>query len=343
MPGVSSPGRRAKRVLLADVAREAGVSVQTASHVMSGNMTVRLPDSTRERVYQAAERVGYRPNRLAQAMKRGRTNLIGVWMPVDRLVFTYLRFLRAISSHSREDGFELMITGLEGATAYSGRGSAPSFWPIDGLIAVDAGKAIQLFRADPSNDGIPVVVLGFEEFANSDSVTWDVAGAARLATERLIEKGCRKIVHITLDWILADYPREQRRRGYTEAMTSAGLEPRFVAAPDETSAGAAQAIAAHLVAEGCPDAVVGFTDTLAIGATRAVLEAGFDVPGDCRIWGFGDYPESGEVRIPLSTIRVPVEEAVAQAWKWIIQRMGDPDTAHRMATLDMELIERESS
>jgi len=292
---------------------------------------------------EAAERIGYRPNRVAQAMKRGRTNVIGVWMPVDRLVFTYLRFLQAINSHTRRDGYELMITGLEGSTAYSGSGHTPALWPVDGLIAVDAGKAVELFREDPSNDDTPVVVLGFEQFVNSDSVAWDVAAAARNATKCLIDKGCRKIVHVTLDWILEGYPREQRRRGYSEAMASAGLEPAFVPATCETSACAEEAVARYIEAIGCPDGIHGLTDTLAIGAANAVIHRGLRVPEDCKVWGFGDFPEGAEFRTPLSTVRVPVTEAVAQAWSWMLERIQKPEIVPRIEVLDMELIERESS
>jgi DNA-binding LacI/PurR family transcriptional regulator len=332
-----------KRITLADVAREAGVSIQTASHVLSENMTVRLPDATRQRVKEAAERIGYRPNRLAQAMKRGRSKIISVWMPVDRPLISYLRQLHAIHSQVRADGYELMITGLEGAMAFSAAGELPYVWPVDGIIAVDAGKALAVLRQDSQYDSIPLAVLGFERFPNSDSVGWDVAGASREVTQRLIDRGQRNIVHLTLDWILEGFPREQRRRGYVEAMTQAGLQPQFVASRGESGDAAEQALDEWMRLHGVPEGICCFTDALALGAIRALCARGLEVPRDCKVWGFGDFPESEDARVPLSSIAMPIPEVMDQAWTWMKERIDDPQIEPRFAVLPMKIIERESA
>lgn len=332
-----------KRVTLTDVAREAGVSVQTASHVLSGNLKVRIPETTRQRVREAAARVGYRPNRLAQAMKLGKTRIISVWMPLDRITPNYFRFLQAISQKAQANGYDLMITGLDRATALEGRGRSPQIWPVDGVISLDAGKAIQFFRDDASNDETPVAVLGLESFANSDSVSWELAGAAREATERMIAKGCRSILHLTLDWVLADFPREQRRRGYAEAMEAAGLRPQFLPVGAESSAMAEAVVADYLRTNPAPDAFFGFTDPLAIGAARALFAKGIPIPHSCLLWGFGDFPEADEYRIPLSTIRTPIQAIIDQAWNWLTERMENTALDPRLKVLEMELIEREST
>lgn len=339
-----STGRRAsRRITLADVAKEAGVSVQTASHVLAGNLTVRLPESTRKKVAEAAERVGYRPNRLAQAMKRGRTKMIAVWVPLERPNLTYLWFLQAIDAKAKASGYDILITGIEGTLAYGAQGKTPYVWPVDGLIAVDAGKAVRVFREDARNDSIPVAIFGLELFDNTDSVSWDLMKAAREVTERLIAKGCRRIVHVTLDWILNDYPREQRRRGYSEAMEAAGLTPEFVSVTGESSSASEDAVTAYLKDHSVPDAIFGATDALAIGSTRAVMAKGGSVPQDCKVWGFGDLPEGKDFRVPLSTIRIPISAVVEQAWDWLIERVDAPETEGRRALLEMELVERESS
>ncbi len=331
------------RPTLADVAREAGISIQTASHVLTNNKTARVAEETRQRVMEAAQKIGYRPNRLAQAMQRGKTNVIGIWIPVNRPILTYMWFLQAISTVARRDGYELMITCLDADMAYAAEGKAPHQWPVDGILAIDAGKAIRTFREDPANDEVPVAILGFEEYSNCDSVGWDVAGAAREATERLIAKGCKSIVHVTLDWVIENYPREQRRRGYTEAMEAAGLKPTFVISSGEGSSAAAKAMASYLAENPVPDAVFGFTDTLVIGACRAIFQKGYEVPKDCLAWGFADFPEAENYRVPLSSIRAPIEELVEQGWSWLMERIGDPTIAPRMKVLPMRIIEREST
>ncbi len=340
MSETQEPG---KRITLADVAREAQVSVQTASHVLAGNMTVRLPESTRQRVREAAAKVGYRPNRLAQAMQGGKSRIISVWIPVDRIVPNYMRFLKAINAKARASDYDLMITGLDSSMAYAGEGRAPYVWPVDGVIAVDAGKSIQVFRADAQNDRTPVVVLGLEQFKNSDSVSWDLAGAARVATEKLIAQGCSRVVHITLDWVLADYPREQRRRGYTEAMKAAGLKPEIIAVNAETRGAAEIAVVKLLDESPVPDAFFCFTDPLAIGAARALLNRGVSIPGQCQVVGFGDYPDSEDYRIPLSSLQVPIDAVVDKAWDWLMDRIQNPAIEGRLAVLPMISQDREST
>lgn len=332
-----------RRITLADVAREAGVSVQTASHVLAENMSVRLPEVTRQRVKDAAVKVGYRPNRLAQAMKRGKTHVIGVWMPVDRPIVIYLQFLQALNALARKNNYELMITGLDGSMAYAAEGKLPHLWPVDGIIALDAGQAMSALRDDPRNGSTPIAILGVERFENADTVAWDLAGAAKRATEKLIKSGCQSIVHVSLDWVLRDYPDELRRIGYSEAMSHAGLSPTFISVTGESSKSAEHAVASFLQSHPCPDAFFGFTDAIAIGAARAVLQMGKGIPDDCQIWGYADYPESADYRVPISTMRVPIEELTNQAWEWLMDRISSPEVAPRFSLIPMELIEREST
>ena len=332
-----------KRITLADVAREAGVSVQTASHVLAGNMTVRLPEATRLRVTEAAKKVGYRPNRLAQAMQGGKTRIISVWIPLDRLVPTYMRFLKAINAKAQESEYDLMVVGLDSSMAYAGEGRAPNIWPVDGIITVDAGKSIQSFRADPQNDKTPVMVLGLEDFSNSDAVSWDVAGGATSVTERLIAQGCKRIVHVTLDWVMANFPREQRRRGYTEAMVAAGLQPEFLEVTNESRA-ATEAAVMDLLSRGpVPDAFFCFTDVLAIGTSRALLNKGVKIPDQCQVCGFGNYPDGEDYKVPLTTLQVPIEAIVEQAWQWLLERIQNPDQERRLVLLPMIPVIRDSA
>lgn len=331
-----------KRVTLMEVAKEAGVSVQTASHVLAKNMTVRLPDSTRNRVLEAASKVGYRPNRLAQAMKAGKTQLIGAWIPLDRPILNYMRALIEINRQVSKAGYDLMIAGLGGQMAFSGEGKPPFNWPVDGLIAYDAGKAAGRFREDPQNDDIPLAVIGLEEYINSDSVAWSLLDTYRGLTETLIKKGAKKIVHLTPRWVYEEYPREQRRRGYIEAMSSAGLTVEILPCDSEDVVSARVAVEKSLK-NGCrPDAIMAFTDALALGAAQALLKAGVSIPGDCAVWGYGDFPESELFQIPLSTIRVPVEETIEAAWTMLETRIVNPTLEPRLKMLPMTVIARQS-
>lgn len=335
--------RPSNRITLKDVAKEAGVSVQTASHVLADNRTVRLPEATRQKVREAATKIGYQPNRYAQAIRSGKTNVIAVWMPLDRPIVTYMRMLHQMNLCARETGHELMIVGFDRENALKAGGKLPTNWPVDGILSLDAGKAVQHFREAYPNDCTPICVLGYEQVANSDSVVWNLKEASYEATKAMIARGRKKIVHATPDWVLEQFPNERRRRGYSEAMVEAGLKPRFVSVKGERSSDAQDAVGDMLETGYQPDAVFCFTDTLSIGASRALLLRGLTIPEDCVVWGMGDYPEAEDFYIPLSTLRHPIEKVIRQAWTWLVDRIENPDQARRDAVLPMEFIEREST
>jgi len=334
---------RSRRPRLIEVAREAGVSIQTASHVLTGAAAVRVAKDTRKRVLAAAQKVGYRPNRIAQSMRSGKTNAIAVWIPIERPLPTYAHMLAELYRKAHDSGFVLNIVGIGRDLAYRGEGELPYMWPVDGVIAIDSGKAVAQFRADVHNRTVPVGVLAFEEFENADSVAWDIYSAARAVTLRMLEVGRRRIVHITPDWVIEGYPREQRKRGYTEALAEYGLTPEIIGVKSESSDASQRAMEEYLRANAAPDGVFAFHDNLAIGALRALTEAGVRIPDDCCVWGFSNVPEAADLRIPLSSVRVPIEGLIDQAWGWLINRIGAPEQPTRVAVLPMELIERAST
>ena len=340
MPGANS---KKTRITLSDVALKAGVSVQTASHVLSGTVGVRLPESTRMRVLEAAKEVGYQPNRLAQAMRSGKTNVISIWMAVDRPNMTYLRFLHALSGKARESQYDLMIVGLDSSVAFGVDGKIPIQWPADGLIAVDAGRAMRVFREIPGNDALPLAVIGTEEFDNGDTVAWDVSGGARAMTESMIKKGCKRIAYVLPKWVLENFPDEKRRLGYEQAMIANKLELLMVPIDGETSSKAEADFTAWLDSNAAPDAIFGFSDSLAIGASRSLLSHGLRIPEDCLVAGYGAYPESEDFKVPISTLQIPTELIVDQAWTWLMERMQGGQDVTRIVNLPMNVIEREST
>ncbi|MFM9872481.1 MAG: LacI family DNA-binding transcriptional regulator [Fimbriimonadaceae bacterium] len=339
---MSKKPTKPKRITLKDVAHEAGVSIQTVSHVLSGNPTVSLPEITRQKVKDAAEKVGYQPNRHAQAIRGGKTNLISVWMPIDRPIVTYMRYLKLISEFAKRDGYELMVNCLQRDDALLEGGKPPTLYPVDGIISIDSGKAIQEFRKIKGNDHIPISVLGFEQVLYGDSVAWDLDGAAKRATYDLIERGARKIGHITPDWVISDFPRERRRRGYSEAMESSGNKPILIPCCGDTSAEVKTSLTKHL-SENHYDALFCFSDTIAIGAARSLLELNKKIPDDVLIMGLGDYPEAADFQIPISSIRHPLENITEQSWNWLMERIADTTQKPRMTVLDMEIIHRQST
>jgi LacI family transcriptional regulator, repressor for deo operon, udp, cdd, tsx, nupC, and nupG len=332
-----------KRVTLADVAKEAGVSIQTASHVLAGTQKVRLPQATRDRIREAADKVGYRPNRLAQAMRKGRSHVVAVWIPIDRPSPAYMRALREICLIARGSGYEVMIHGLDSDRAYQHDVKLPELWPVDGVIAIDSGRPMRTFRATPGNERIPLCVVGLDEFEHADMVGWNVRGGVSDAVNQMIQSGAKRIGYILPRWVYDQYPVEQRRLGYLDAIHEAGLEPLFVITEEENRVAAEHDLSIWLENHPPLDGAFGFTDGLALGAIRAMTDKGISIPDQCQVWGQGDFPESIEAKIPLSSLAVPWDRLIAQAWEWLLERIENPDMESRKTVLEMDSFKRASS
>ena len=327
--------QKSKRITLHDVAAEAGVSIQTVSHVMTGNPTVKLPEATREKVREAAKKVGYTPNRHAQAIRSGKTNVIAIWMPVDRPIVSYIRMLQLVSREAKKTGHELMIVPLDRESGLTEQAVAPNMWPVDGILAMDSGAAVERYRETAEGKSTPVVVIGYELVENGDAVAWNVTESVQKATQRLLDSGCKKIVYITMDWQMRDFPYERRRAGYVAALQQAGLEPVVVVA--------SRAVQEYIAANGVPDAFVGMTDLLAMGAVRAVRSAGKQVPDDCQVMGYGSHPDAEDFEVPISTLRSPIGEVIPRAWEKLNRRIEDPTLPSELETFEMEFVKRDST
>lgn len=329
-----------KRVTLAEVARKAGVSVQTASHVMAENMSVRLPDSTRERVRKAAEELSYQPNRIARAMKTGKTNMLTLWMPVDRPNLGYLRMLDGVSRVTRSSGKDLMVVGLPSDVAYGLDPKLPYQWPVDGILAFDCGRAIRRFWEDPQSRQFALVNLGLEHLDGADTITWDVKGGVKKVTESLIAEGRRKIIHLTPHWVLRDYPYEQRRSGYALAMLEAGFQPEFLGTESESAGAGEAALAQYLRDHEAPEAIICFQDAIAIGAYRHIVAHGISVPDECAIWGYGNVPEVADYPIP--TLSAPYDLLSREGVQLLLERSLDPKRPEVRLNYDLEVFTPES-
>jgi len=266
-----------------------------------------------------------------------------VWMPVDRPTIGYLRILNALSKVIRRSEYELMVVGLDSTVAFGGEGRLPSQWPVDGIIAYDAGRAIKRYRTENPDDPTPLLILGNEEFERGDTISWDVIGASHDLARDLILSGRRNVVHLSPQWVLDKYPNEQRSRGYREAMAEGGLQPVFIGAEDETATAGAEALIQYLQASPVPEAITAFNDSMALGALRVLDARGVKVPVDCCVWGYGDFPESTDVRIPLSSLAIPFDDLAENGWNWMSGRIADPSLATRTMALPVRRVQRSSS
>jgi len=268
------------RVQRIDVARMAGVSPTTVTFVMNGNTRVSIPEETRARVRRVAEELGYRPSRIAAALRTGRMNIIGVWLgcreAFDNGVIDQLSELLA------ESGFEMLLTTADQGTGWRAHLERLAECPVDGIVAIDLPQYIDAYISDYDPHCRPVVGLGTGSSAAVDRVLFDVSNGGAAAIKHLLEIGCRRITFLTRDD--ANDPKEPRYAAYLATMQEAGLVPSVTVAQClpgwRNRIHAWRHMKGHLAAVEMPDAIACFNDDLAIGTLRAALDLGLRVPDD---------------------------------------------------------------
>jgi DNA-binding LacI/PurR family transcriptional regulator len=332
-----------KSPTMREVAQLAGVSVQTVSHVV--NETGRIAAATRERVAQIIERVDYRPNLIARSMRTRETGLIGILVlditsPVLSIIASevqgaaYARGHKVLLYDARHDA-RLLRELLERF--------AEQF--VDGLVvvnAIDRGNTLPWLKAST----IPTVLVDCLPNPTVASVAMDNVRGAYLATEHLIELGHERIAHVSGDLSLE--VARQRVLGYRRALTDHGLQANEIVVSAESSRWGYRsgyvAMKELLGRPSLPSAVFVAADEMAIGAQRALAEAGLEVPGDVSLVGFDDIEAASYAWPPLTTIRQPLTEIAARAFELLSELLtGAVDPVQAQITLQPELVVRGST
>jgi DNA-binding LacI/PurR family transcriptional regulator len=335
-----------KRPTSADVATEAGVSRTTVSFVLNGRTDIKIPAGTRERVLDAAERLGYHPHAPARQLAGGRSHILALVLrqtPEQIAADAVLaETLRGLASAARAEGFRVMVEPL------SPDGPDPSYAGLlraqhaDGLVIsgprVDDPQLRALVR-----DGFPVVLQGALPDLEVTSVDVDNVAGSRGAVDYLIGLGHRRIACIT-NAPLVYTAAQARLTGYREALQAAGMpvDERLIATGDFDAPSGHAAMRA-LLDRTTFDAVFVGSDVVALGAIGALREAGIRVPHDCSVVGFDDIPLAAYFDPPLTTIRLPASELGQAVGRALLARIADPTAPPHRTLLPTELIVRAST
>ncbi|WP_446217059.1 LacI family DNA-binding transcriptional regulator [Micromonospora sp. IBHARD004] len=328
---------------LKDVAERAGVSVKTVSNVVNGYLHVR-PD-TRARVEEAIAELNYRPNLSARNLRKGRTGVIALAVPELDIPY-FAELARHVVTAAAAHGWTVLIDQTGGGPEQERKvASGIGDHMIDGLIF----SPLALTADDLTGlDGMPMVLLGERvDHGPADHVVVDNVAAAREITAHLIGLGRRRIAAIGSQRTPEGASARLRLAGYTAALEEAGIgyDEKLVApAPAWHRADGAAAVRDLLSSGVRPDAVFCFNDTLALGALRALHEAGLRVPEDVAVAGFDDI-EDGRFSIPTLTTVAPDKERIARlAVELLAGRLdGDREAPPRELTAPHRLATREST
>ncbi|OFI37574.1 hypothetical protein BIU82_06710 [Arthrobacter sp. SW1] len=289
-----------RRITLADVAAEAGVSRALASIVM--RKAPGASDATRARVMAAAEQLGYRPDTRARLLRSSRTGLLGVVFALDGAF--HADVVEALYPAAEAEGMQL---------ALSARGPRRTeSQAIDSLLDLGAEALLILAPDSAAKDlaGLPVPVTSLLAPATGlSSASTDEALGVRLAVEHLRSLGHRTLAHLDGGKAAG---ATARRREFKRLMSDAGLPPHVIAGgPAEGDGIKAAGQAARLHEEGVT-AVVAFNDASAAGLIHGLSGHGIGVPAGLSVVGFDDSHLAAMAQLSLTSVRQD-PDALAEA------------------------------
>jgi LacI family transcriptional regulator len=339
-------------VTLYDVARLAGVSTATVSRVVHGQDRVR--DSTRTRVLEVIEQLGYVPDGAAQSLSRRRKNVIGL-VCVERqsprqqydiesmsLLF-YDEILRGVEAHIRQHEWSLLITYLREATDPDLPRLLSLSGQVDGLLigegVVPSGFLARLAKRLPV-----VVIAGDPSERAADVVTADNrSGSAALVSHLIETHGRRRLYHIDGP---PTAPDARERRLALHEVLGAHPDCEIIGRYEGLfSVGSGEEAGEKLLAargESLPDAVVCANDQMAIGVLQAFAKAGVRVPEQVAVVGFDDIFPGSLYDPPLTTVHQPMRLLGERACTRLLDRITRPGLRPKVELLPTELVLRSS-
>jgi LacI family transcriptional regulator len=339
-----------ERVTIRQLARLSGVSIGTVSRALNGYADVR--PETRERIMRLARELDYTPAAAARSLVTQRSHLVGVFLETGEGhpdPFTnpfFYEVLVGLKGAIGKAGYDLLLFASEhpgngyGQHSYLKRARHHN---VEGVVLMDVdpdeAEVRRLVRSDLACVGVDVELVGpATEYVISDS-----ASGIALAMRHLHDLGHRRIATIT--GLLDTRPGADRLRAYRSEVQALGLAYRdeYVAYGDFYVESGYREMARLLALPEPPTAVVAASDLMALGAVRAVNEAGGSVPHDVSIIGFDDLQFAGNVHPPLTTLRQDKAGLGAEAGRALLALIeGRPDTPAVM-TLPVELVVRGST
>lgn len=331
-------------VTLKDIARETGVHVSTVSRALDPNRDTPLSDGVVSRVRSTAEKMGYRPNRIAHSLRTQKTMTIGVMIP-DLTNMIFPPIVRGIESVMEPLGYASIIVNTDSQQAREQRlVEILQERGVDGIIHT----AVRL--QDPAivklaNDGLPIITLNRKiEGAPIPCIINDDAAGISTVFSLLFDHGHRKIAHIAGPSALST--GQLRLAAFNHAARERGLEPDsllVVSADQFDEEDGRQAAETILQIDPSTTAILCANDRLALGAIDYCRSISLSCPDDISITGFNDMPFLNLIPPRLTTIRIQQFEAGAVAARHMLQLLAGKSQQVPLETiLPVELIERDS-
>lgn len=325
------------------IAGQLGVSITTVSKVLNNHADI--SEATRARVMAKVAELGYQPNAVARSLTLRSTRTIGIVIP-DLMHSFFVEIIAGLEKVASAKGYGLLLcSSNEDARKERAELEMLRQRQVDAIVLASADAAgntdlLQRFSAL----GIGIVMIDRDDHPDvrCDRVLTDDQEVGRIATAHLIAQGRQAIAHIAGPPIVH---AKRRADGYTAALSSAGIKvrPEWIVRGGFKDGDGYRAMKRVLALRPKIDAVFAANDPAAIGAMKAIWEAGLRVPEDIAVVGAGDITFGDLLRVPLTTVSWSREEQGKQAADLILSRISlHPAGKFRRVVVPPQLIIRKS-
>ncbi|RBM35885.1 substrate-binding domain-containing protein [Vibrio tarriae] len=324
-----------------DIARLAGVSTSTVSHVINKSRFV--SDEIAERVNNAAQQLNYAPSALARSLKMNRTKTIGMLVTTSTNPF-FGEVVKGVERSCYHQGYNLILCNTEGDNQRM-KASINTLLQkrVDGLLLMCStleGERLDVFDRYPD---IPIVVMDWGPilFA-SDKIQDNSLQGGYMAAKHLIECGHKEIGCITGP--LIRHQAQMRYEGYKRALAEAGIaiNPDWIVESDFECEGGYQAFEKLYERGKLPSALFVSNDMMAMGVIQAASQRGLRIPDDLSLIGYDDVHIAKFMTPALTTIHQPKYRLGKAAVDTLLYRLENPDTTAQVVQLEPTLMVRSS-
>lgn len=329
-------------ITIYDVAREANVSMATVSRVVNGNPNVK--PTTRKKVLEAIDRLGYRPNAVARGLASKKTTTVGVIIPDISSIF-YSELARGIEDIATMYKYNIILSNsdqnlekeLHLLNTMLGK-------QVDGIVFMGGNitdEHVEEFKRSP----VPIVLAAsVEEQGETPSVAIDYEQAIYDAVKLFIDKGHRDIAFVSGP-MQEPINRSKKLQGYKRALEEAAIpfNEQFVAEGDYTYDSGMEALQSLMGLDRKPTAILSATDEMALGIIHAAQDQGMSIPDDLDIIGFDNTRLSLMVRPQLSTVVQPTYDIGAVAMRLLTKLMNKEPVEEHIVELPHRIELRQST
>ncbi|MCR6473947.1 catabolite control protein A [Bacillus safensis] len=329
-------------VTIYDVAREANVSMATVSRVVNGNPNVK--PTTRKKVLEAIDRLGYRPNAVARGLASKKTTTVGVIIPDISSIF-YSELARGIEDIATMYKYNIILSNsdqnmdkeLHLLNTMLGK-------QVDGIVFM-GGNITDVHVEEFKRSPVPIVLAAsVEEQAQTPSVNINYEQAIYDSVQLLVEKGHKRIAFVSGPM---SEPINSMRKlaGYKRALEEAGIafDDALVAEGDYSYDSGIEALAHLLEQSDKPTAVIAATDEMALGVIHGAQDRGVSIPEDLEVIGFDNTRLSLMVRPQLTTVVQPTYDIGAVAMRLLTKLMNKEQVDDQIVELPHRIEERQST